>query len=185
MDIAAYRSQDTKAWPGKIAVVVIAGSGNHSVREIEAELQKSFTTNAVVFEGEIEKQSDLPIVAKKMKLKNKLIRVNTNGSNTDMLRKMIERRVVDYISLAISSEKELDDVRDTVVLIERSKVPHEIVLKSDRLTEEEIKRVASSVTGTFVLYGEKPFDELRAVAQQLTGSKHVRIRNKGGEQSIS
>jgi len=189
MDVAEYRSQDTKAWPGKIAVVVVAGKGNSSMREVAAELQKSFTTNAVVFEGDVESQGDLPIVAKKMKLKNKLVRINTSGKNPDLLKKLVERRLVDYVSITISGplysgNGDFQKIRESVKYMQSSAVAHEIVLDWNG-DESDAVEAASQVTGTFVLYADRGFDELRAVASGLSGPKHVRIRNSGGEQSIS
>lgn len=196
MNIASYRNQDTKAWPGKIALVVIAGKASCTMRELEQELQKSFTTNAVIFEGDVETQNDLPIVAKKMKLKNKLVRVNTRGTNPEMIKTMMKRRVVDFVSVRIPAPlyKEAFDkvgaqgfeqVRDTVRLVESSATPHEIVLEwSNALTPDDIKDAASQVRGTFVLYADLPFDKLRALAAGLSGPKSVRIRDKNREQSI-
>ncbi|MFC2174457.1 hypothetical protein ACFLQ2_01145 [archaeon] len=189
MDVAGYRCQDTKAWPGKIAVVVVAGNGRHSMKDIEAELQKSFTTNAVVFEGHVETQSDLPIVAKKMKLKNKLVRLNTNGKNPELLKKMVERRLVDFVSITItgplySGNGDFQKIRDSIKFMQSTKVEHEIVLDWNG-NESDARDTASQITGTFVLHADKGFDELRAVASTLEGPKHVRIRNNGGEQSIT
>ena len=81
--------------------------------------------------------------------------------------------------------KDYERVRETLQAIEGSSVKHEIVLEITGLQEADIKDAASQVPGTFVLYGDRGFDELRAVAGRLTGPKHIRIRNRGAEQSIS
>ena len=187
MDIAAFRGQDTKAWPGKIALVVVAGKGPHKMRDVEAELHKSFTTKAVVFEGDVESQSDLPIVAKKLKLKGKLIRVNTDGSNPGLLKKMVGRRVVDYISVTIKGPlyEGSENVRESVRLLQSSNADHEVVLDWGG-DAAEAREAASQITGTFVLYSpDMGFEGLRAVAGGLEGPRHVRVRNRGGEQSIT
>lgn len=156
------------------------------MREVDAELQKSFTTNAVVFEGEVERQGDLPIVAKKMKLKNKLVRVNTDGTNPGLLKKLVDRRLVDYVSITIGAPlyEGSEQIRESVKLMQSSSVQHEVVLDWSG-DESDAREAAAQITGTFVLYADKGFDELRAVASTLEGPKHVRIRNSGGEQSIS
>ncbi len=197
MEITNYQSQDTRVWPGKITLVVTMGNGTYTTRNLEQELQKSFTTNAVLFQGNVEKQSDLPIVAKKMKLKNKLVRINTNGTNPQLIQTMMTRRVVDYVSLHIPAPlykeafekvgaREFEKVRETIKLLESSTLPHEIVLEwSEKLTPSDIKDAASQIPGTFVLYADKGFDELRELAQGLTGPKNIHVRNNGGEQAIT
>ena len=196
MDIADYHSQDTKAWPGKIALVVTAGPARRTVKDVEQELQKSFNVEAVVFEGDFERQSDFPIMAKRIKLRNKLIRLNTDGTNPAQLKTLIERRLVDYVSVRIpaplyadayakAGAKGFDQVRETMQLLESAAVPHDVTLLADALSEADIKDAASQVRNSFVLYADKPFDELRALATKLTGPEHIRIRNKQGEQSIS
>ena len=192
MEIAGYRSQDTKAWPGKISLVIEVGSGKHSLREMETELQKSFTTTAVVFEGYIEQQGDLAIAAKKMKLKGRLVRINIKGTKPSQLKTLIDRRVVDYVSLWLKAPlykesygDDFEKVRESVQLLGASKVEHEIVLDWGGLSDGDVKDAASQVTGTFVLFGDRAFDELREKALELTGPKHIRIRNSGGEQSIN
>jgi len=195
MDIASYTGQDTKAWPGKISMVIVAGNGRHSMREIEAELHKGFTTAAVVFRGEVEKQSDLPIIAKRIKLKNKLVRLETDGSNPEHLGKMIARRVVDFVSLMLPAPLYMDSferagrhdfekVRESVKLLELSPVKHEIVLDANKTSEAEIKDAASQVTGTLVLYANRGLGELVEAAQGLTGPKHIWVKNKTGERAI-
>jgi len=196
MDVAGYRSQDTKAWPGKITLVVTAGKGQHSAKEIDTELQKGFTTEAVVFEGDFESQSDFPIIAKKVKLRNKLVRLNTDGTNPQQLKTLIERRLVDYVSVRIpaplyadayarAGARGFDQVRETLQLLESSAVPHDVTLLADALSEADIKDAASQIRGMLVVFADKPLDELRALASNLTGPQHIRIRNKTSEQSIS
>ena len=191
MDVADYRGPDTKAWPGKISIVVVAGSGSKTVKEMLAALQSQFTVQAVVFTGNIESQSDFPIIAKRVKLKSKLVRVDIAGTNPEQLKVLLERRLVDYVSLWLraplyeeSYGDDFERVRQSVQLLEGSKLPHEIVLEWGVLSEADVKDAASQVTGTFVLYADRGFDELRTLAKTLTGPKRVRIRNKGGEQAL-
>lgn len=195
MEIASYTPQDTKAWPGKISMVIVAGRGGHTMKEIEAELHRGFTTNAVVFRGAVEKQSDLPIIAKRVKLKNKLVRLETDGSNPEQLGKMIDRRLVDYVSLELpaplykdSFEKagrhDFEKVRESVKLLESSGVGHEIVLDADGMGGSELEDAASQVTGTAVVYGNGGLDELAEIAKGLAGPKHMRVRNKSGERAV-
>ena len=191
MEVANYRVPDTKAWPGKISIVVAVGSGSKTVKEVIAVLQSQFTVQAVVFTGDVESQSDLPIIAKKMKLKNKLVRVDMNGTNPGQLKVLMERGLVDYVSLWLKAPlyaetygDNFEAVRQSVQLLEGSKTPHEIVLNWGALSDADVKDAASQVTGTFVLYADKGFDELGEMAKTLAGPKRVRIRNKGGEQSL-
>ena len=195
MDIASYSGQDTKVWPGKISLVVVAGRGKHSMREVEAELQRGFTTNAVVFAGDVEHQGDLPIIAKKMKLKNKLVRLETDGSNPSQLKKMIDRKVVDYLSLHIpaplykdSFEKagrhDFEKVRESVKIAESSGVEHEIVLDVSGLSAEEVRDAASQITGTLVLYVDGPLGKIEEIARSLEGPRHVKVRNSAGERAV-
>jgi hypothetical protein len=169
--------------------------GRHSMREVEAELHRNFTTNAVIFRGEVERQSDLPIIAKRMKLKNKLVRVETDGSSPEMLKKLIGRRVVDYIAIRIPAPLYQDSferkgrhdfvsVRESVRIAESSQVGHEIVLEADGLSEGEVRDAASQITGTLVIHADRDASGLRELAQGLEGPAHVRVRNREGEWAI-
>ncbi len=195
MDIASYTSQDTKAWPGKISMVIVAGNGRHSMRELEAELHKNFTTNAVIFRGDVEGQSDLPIIAKRMKLKGKLVRIETDGSNPKQLGKMIARKVVDYVSVHIpaplyrdSFEKagkhSFEEVRKSIRMLESSGVAHEVVLDANGLQDGDIRDAASQLTGTLIIYADRELSGLERIARDLEGPKHIKVRNQNGEKAI-
>lgn len=68
--------------------------------------RKEFLEGVVICGGEPTFHSDLLDFAKKIKKLGYLIKLDTNGSNPKMLNSLIEKKLVDYVSLDIKAPKE-------------------------------------------------------------------------------
>jgi pyruvate formate lyase activating enzyme len=179
VNIAAYRREDLKAWKDRISfVVLVAGSNlkcpsapawtirNASLvaeKLVEDELRKAYNVNAVVFTGgEPCSQADLPIMAKKAKLRKLAVRVDTNGTRPDVLKTMMERRVVDYVSVGLlaplrrdayenacpGSGAFLERVQETVRLLNSSTIDHDFSIAwTPGLSDGEILELGSQLGG--------------------------------------
>jgi anaerobic ribonucleoside-triphosphate reductase activating protein len=55
----------------------------------------------VICGGEPTLQNDLPEFAKRAKEKNLLVKLDTNGSNPEMLKNLLEKKLIDYIAMDI------------------------------------------------------------------------------------
>ncbi len=69
------------------------------------EERRRFLEGVVVCGGEPTIHSDLPQFLKKIKEMGYLVKLNTNGSNPQMLKKLIDRGLVDYISMDIKQSQ--------------------------------------------------------------------------------
>ncbi|NTV30176.1 MAG: anaerobic ribonucleoside-triphosphate reductase activating protein, partial [Candidatus Omnitrophica bacterium] len=90
----------------------------------------------VVTGGEPTIHNDLPDFLQKIRDLGFLVKLDTNGSRPEMLREVLERRLVDYIAMDIKSSPEgyckaigvqpdIHSIRNTIQLIKESGVEHE------------------------------------------------------------
>ena len=205
------------AWEGKSCfVVMVAGSNltngsdhiatvsepKHTWKEIESEMKKVWANNAVIFKGgEPLLYHDFAIVAKKLKLKNMAVYIETNGLFPDRLKNCIDRRVVDFVSLQIKSLGITDKIKQSMQLLAISSVENDVcVVWGPELDRGKIKQIASACANTdFVLKGFEPGecadpgynsrpettkDALVGLAQELQGPKHVFILYHGKKTHI-
>jgi len=68
--------------------------------------KKQFLEGVCVSGGEPTVNPELPEFIKRIKKMNLLVKLDTNGSNPEILEKLIEEKLVDYISLDIKAPKE-------------------------------------------------------------------------------
>ncbi len=78
-------------------------SGNEAISEIKS---NRIMNAIVVTGGEPTLQKDLPIFMKKLKLLGLKTMIETNGSNPDMLEKLIKRRLVDFVRIDVKAPPE-------------------------------------------------------------------------------
>lgn len=90
----------------------------------------------VICGGEPTIHKDLPDFVKKIKKMGYFIKLDTNGSNPGMLKKMINDNLLDYIAMDIKAPKEkyteavgikvnVEDIEKSIKLLKESKVDHE------------------------------------------------------------
>ncbi len=223
MDFAQIIPQSFDYWKGIPALVAFASGkalcgfeksypAELRGEDVEKQLIKTgFGVQAVVIVGaEPCAQQDLPIFCKKMRLKNKRVRVRTSGSRYGTLEKMINRKVVNYVELSLKAPLYEDSykkvcgidfsrVRKSLQLLAESRVPHEFsVTWSPDLTAEDIIELAGQVGNeAFVIeafvpegcsdakYNSLPptdYGALKALAKRIKGPKEVRIRFNGKEE---
>jgi len=98
--------------------------------------RKGLLDGIAITGGEPTLQNDLPKFAKKIKSMGFLVMVETNGSNPDMLKQLIDKKLVDYIAMDIKApSKKYEEVTGTKVdmkkiqrsidLIKNSKIDYE------------------------------------------------------------
>ncbi len=67
------------------------------------EKRKNLLDGVVICGGEPSIHADLPEFCAKIKAKNFLVKLDTNGSNPDMLKNLLEKKLVDYIAMDIKA----------------------------------------------------------------------------------
>lgn len=231
MKIADFEKQSRDYWKGRISFVIFTNKCNYScpfcyvpdivqgkktlnTKEVLEELRKvrGGIDSVVITGGEPCLQTDLPIFAKKLKLKDVEIKLWTNGSKPSMIKKMIDRGVVDHVSMDIkgpfsrypklvrTDDLSTEKVKESKELLEEEDVQHEFITTwSPDLTEEEILETASEVNTTWLLqkfepknclepsYSEKEgrsLEELEETAAKAEGPEEVRVKSGRMEKVI-
>lgn len=123
MKIGGFQKLTLIDYPGKIASTIFTIGCNfrcpfcynselvkETAKEIPVESilsylkqKKQFLDAVVICGGEPTIQQDLPEFCKKLKKLGFLVKIDTNGSNPEMLKKLISKNLVDYIAMDIKT----------------------------------------------------------------------------------
>jgi len=110
--------------------------------------------------GEPTMHSDLPDFIKKLKDMSFFVKLDSNGSNPEMLKNLIEQKLVDYIAMDVKSTFEnyekaagvpvdIDKIKKSINLIKNSGLSHEFrttVVRSI-VSLDDLKKIAENVRG--------------------------------------
>lgn len=121
--------------------------------------RKEFLDAVCISGGEPTLHKDLPAFIKKIKHLGYLVKLDTNGSRPDMIKKLLKEKLLDYIAMDIKAplEKykkltgfgETEKITETTHLIISSSVEHEFrtTLLPDLHTKEDILKMAEQTNG--------------------------------------
>ncbi len=138
----------------------------------------------VITGGEPTLHKDLPDFIKKIRQMGFLIKLDTNGTNPEMLKKLLSRNLLDYIASdfkaplkryeeVVSSPVDVEKISQSVKIIMESGLPYEFrtTLVSELLDKEDIKKMGEYIQGAEKWYLQKfqPAPEL--VDQNFTKAK--------------
>lgn len=178
MNIKGFMKSSYIDFPGRISSVIFTGGCNmrcpychnrelveNKGKEIPEEyiiktllLRKEFINSVVISGGEPTIHKDLPEFIKKLKGFGFFIKLDTNGTNPEMLKNLIENNLLDYVAMDIkNSFKRYEKVTVLKVSIENIKKSMEILRKNNvnyefrttickELTKiEDIEKIASMI----------------------------------------
>lgn len=109
--------------------------------------------------GEPTLQNDLPRFAKAVKDLGFLVKLDTNGTNPEMLRLMVTNRLVDYIAMDVKASLgryeevtgaaiDIDRLKDSIDFIKQSGVEYEFrTTVAPGITKEDILEIANLISG--------------------------------------
>jgi len=133
--------------------------------------RKELLEGATICGGEPSINKDLPQFCKKIKKAGYLVKLDTNGSNPKMLKKMIDEKLVDYVAMDIKAPKEkykkilgkkvkIEDIEKSVKILKEGKVDYEFrtTVVPTILTKEDILEIAKWIRGAkkYFLQNFKP-----------------------------
>jgi len=126
MEIAGFLNETLIDYPGKLAsevfttkcsyncpschsLHIVNGTPNYSEQDILDYLDraKGLIEGIVICGGEPTKQKDLVEFTKKIKERGLAVKLDTNGSNPEMLKNLLENNLIDYVAMDIKCPKEL------------------------------------------------------------------------------
>jgi len=140
--------------------------------------RKDFIDGICMSGGEPTLYPDLPTYFKKIRDKGFLIKLDTNGTNPKLLKKLLDLDLVDYIAMDIKSSLDfnnyskaagikdkavLEKVKDSIGLIINSKIDYEFrtTVVPSLHSEEIITEIARYITGAkkYVLQNFSPLEK--------------------------
>jgi pyruvate formate lyase activating enzyme len=169
-------------WPGKITAIIFTGGCNFRCPfchnpEIVTELEKTpeypweeiekfldqkvgWVDAIMITGGEPTIQPDLPAILKLIKEKGFLTGIATNGSNPEMLKNIIEKKLVDRVCMDVKSSLEkypeacgskanVEKIKESIELIKNSPIEYEfkLTLVPGLVNKEDISKIGELVKG--------------------------------------
>ena len=149
--------------------------------------------------GEPTLRRELPDFCRRIKKNGYLVKLDTNGTNVDMLRLLIDRKLVDYVAmdvkaplydyppLLLAEEKATESVKESIALLIGGKIPYEFrtTLVSEMIDAKGIADMASLLRGADKLFLQKFEDRGGNLAEGLTAvsletaSEYAKILSAG------
>lgn len=186
MEIAGFIVNSFVDYPGNIASVVFTPGCNMNCwychnRDIISETKggynedkileeiskrKNFLDGVVISGGEPTLQKDLLAFAEKIKRLGLKVKLDTNGTNCAVVKKMVQEGLVDYIAMDIKAPfekynkvtivKDIEEIKKSVKYIMECGIDYEFrTTFAPNLTAEDIIQICKSIEGakTFALQG--------------------------------
>ncbi len=125
--------------------------------------RKGLLEGCVLCGGEPTINRDLPKFVKKIKELRYLVKLDTNGSNPKMLKKLIKNKLVDYVAIDVKLPKEkypkilkakVNDIEKSVELLKNSGIDFEFrtTVVPTIHTKEDILKIAKWIGGSKIKY---------------------------------
>ena len=132
--------------------------------------------------GEPTLRRELPDFCRRIKEKGYLVKLDTNGTNPDMLRHLIAKRLIDYVAmdvkaplydyapLLLAEDGTADRIKESIDLLLYGDLPHEFrtTLVSEMIDEKGIEDIAKLLHGAKKLFLQKFEDRGGNLAEGLT-----------------
>jgi pyruvate-formate lyase-activating enzyme len=129
MNITQIKPQSKEEWPGRMTFSVVLGKvRKYTDDQAMAELRRvigNVDGVAIVGEDPLE-QPHVVIFAKRVKLWKLKVMISTRGMKSGVLKDMINRRVVDFVSVKVGR----DVPKETVEILSKGPVEHEFIVDS-------------------------------------------------------
>ena len=148
--------------------------------------------------GEPTLNKDLPLFIARIKKQGLCVKLDTNGTNPDMLEALVENKLVDYVAMDIKSGKlgyplttgieniDLTSIQKSIDYLMKDKVDYEFrtTLVDELHSEEDVEEMAKWLAGAKKLYLQKFKDSGDCIAEELhevplkTAEKYREILSK-------
>ncbi|MDD2678567.1 MAG: anaerobic ribonucleoside-triphosphate reductase activating protein [Candidatus Nanoarchaeia archaeon] len=171
-------------YPKKISLVIFTAGCNfrchycHNPELVEPELpfmseektlkkiesKKDWIDGVVITGGEPTLHADLPEFIKKIKEMGLMVKLDTNGTNPEMIRKLMEEELIDYIAMDVKAPLEeyskvtsvkIDEslIKKSIELIKNSGIEYEFrtTILPKLLKEEDIIKIGYLLNGAKLL----------------------------------
>jgi len=188
MNIQGIENVSFVDYPNKICATIFTGGCNfkcpycHNSGIVESKYKKidenEILTNlekrkklidaVTISGGEPTLQKDILEFAGKIKKMGFLVKLDTNGTNPDVLKKLLENKLIDYVAMDIkinfsdydkiaNSNFDIKNIKKSLHILHKSKIDYELrtTLVENLHTYESIKKLAEDLKGEKILYLQK------------------------------
>jgi len=128
--------------------------------------RKGIIDSVCVSGGEPTLHSDLPIFIKRLKDLGLIVKLDTNGTNFLMLKKLVEEKLIDYVAMDIKSDENgylnsfrcskdaLENVKKSIEYLKSGVINYEFrtTITKELFTKDIAKNMAKWLAGARVLY---------------------------------
>lgn len=136
----------------------------------------------VVSGGEPTLQNDLPEFIKKIKEMGYLVKLDTNGTNPEMLKNLISQKLVDYVAMDIKNDFEnydkitgvisppIEKIKQSLLILKESGISYELrtTLVKEFHTSETVENMGKSLAGHKQIYLQKYVSSENCINSNLT-----------------
>lgn len=202
MQIQGIEKVSMVDYPNKIATTIFAGGCNfrcpfcHNSGIVEKkydnileedvlqylESRKGLIDAVVVSGGEPTLQPDLDKFISKLKEMNFLVKLDSNGTNPFVLKKLLDSKLLDYVAIDIKtnfddysgitgvSQPNTANVKETVEILRNSGIAYELrtTLINEFHSVENIEKMANELAGEKILYLQKFVASENCIQKDLT-----------------
>ena len=176
MQIAGWEKNSFVDFPGRISCVIFApgcnfncwychnaGIKDEHINFAEIleflERRKNLIDGVVFSGGEVTLQKDLKERIEEVKNLGFLVKLDTNGTNPEVLRNLIDSKLVDYVAMDIKAPKEkyeqivcrkvdMNKIQESIDILMQGKVPYEFrTTFSPDLLHDDIRQIAKWISG--------------------------------------
>lgn len=136
-----------------------------TIREEEVlsflDTRKNWLDGVVISGGEPTLHNDLPSFISKIKEKGYLVKLDTNGINPDMLRMLIEKRLIDYVAMDIKTsldeyenvtcvKLDINRIKESIDILKNSGIAYEFrtTMVPGLVTKENVFKIAEMLSGS-------------------------------------
>jgi pyruvate formate lyase activating enzyme len=202
LEVKGFIKDSLVDWPGKISAVIFLGGCNfrcpycyntelvlrpERLPTIELDQIADYLTSnplldgVVVSGGEPTIHPDLPELVRWLRGFKLAVKLDTNGSNPEMLRRLLEEKLVDYVAMDLKAPLEregyrratgadcVEKVRESIGILMGDSVPYEFrtTVVPGLLSPEDVVRMAKQVRGAkkYTLQQFKPAKQLVGVLE--------------------
>ena len=139
------------------------------------EKRKPFLEGVCITGGEPTMHSDLPDFIKKLKNMGYLVKLDTNGTNPQMLSRLIKEKLLDYVAMDIKS------ALGKYSLVTKTKVDISQIKKSIRILKRGLVSYEFRTTLMPALFAKEDFEQ---IGKALAGAKKYYLQNFRKEKSL-
>lgn len=138
--------------------------------------RKKLLDGLVLCGGEPTRNKKLPAFTKKIKKLGYLVKLDTNGSNPEMLKDLIDKKLIDYVAMDIKAPLGLKYEKATGVKVDLRKIKRSIEIIKNLGIEYEFR--------TTVVPGIHTKKDIIQIAQEISPAKKYFLQNFKPEKTI-